>query len=803
MKKNISINISGIIFHIEEDGYDTLRKYLDSINSYFGSFEDSSEILADIESRIAEIFLARLNDGKQVVTAEDVNMLINTMGNVSDFRAAEEQEFSSGAKSSQQKESFSSTSTAQKRLLRDEKRKILGGVCAGLGYYFNIDPVWPRLLFALLVLGSYGSLILVYIILWIALPASTDLDDGATSKKMFRDPERKVIGGVGGGVAAYFGADLAVIRLLFVLLAFAGGLGIIIYIILWIALPEAKTITEKMQMQGEPVTLSNIESTVKKGLNERDGAEESTLAKIVLFPFRLIAMIINGLAGALGPLFKVSVDILRIAIGGIIALLGIFFIIAILTSFGVVFGLFHAPDWLALNDWRMQNIGFPLQAFRNSFPGLTVFSAFVAALIPFLFIALLGFSIVARRIVFNAIVGWTLFVLFFVSVIFLGISVPRIVYAFKEEGEVTEEQLFAVNDHVAIFAVRQVGMDDYEVTDLTLRGYEGNDIKLVKRFIAQGNTRKIAAENAKMVEYQVAQTDSIITFDSNITFKQDAIFRAQRLDMDLYIPYGKKFVISEDAWRLIDNFNRHRKYNGYRYEDYYQSDKQLWEMTKSGLTCVGCDDDINDNNAGTVDGGSDYPLTDFDRLDLRGIFDVTIEEGSTFAINIVGAGDAKDRYDVYVDGETLVIDFEDRGNFFWKRDYTNDVTLKLRITMPSLEELKVKGAGLVNLRGFDEEDVDITAAGAVRVDADLNANNLTAKITGASSLQLNGEGDFMDVQLSGASNLKAFDYQVERANIEASGASSAKVNVTESLDVDKGVASSVTNTSSARRYREN
>ena len=73
MKKNISINISGIIFHIEEDGYENLRKYLDSINKYFASFEDSSEILADIESRVAEIFLSKLNEGKQVITGRRCN----------------------------------------------------------------------------------------------------------------------------------------------------------------------------------------------------------------------------------------------------------------------------------------------------------------------------------------------------------------------------------------------------------------------------------------------------------------------------------------------------------------------------------------------------------------------------------------------------------------------------------------------------------------------------------------------------------------------------------------------------------
>src|SRR5690606_41992688 len=92
MKKNISINISGIIFHIEEDGYDDLKRYLDSIHRYFSSFDDSSEILADIESRIAEIFLSKLSEEKQVITREDVQALMATMGSVSDFRAEERSE---------------------------------------------------------------------------------------------------------------------------------------------------------------------------------------------------------------------------------------------------------------------------------------------------------------------------------------------------------------------------------------------------------------------------------------------------------------------------------------------------------------------------------------------------------------------------------------------------------------------------------------------------------------------------------------------------------------------------------------
>ena len=92
MQKNISINIGGIIFHIEEDGFEKLKNYLDSVNSYFSSFEDSKEIIEDIEGRIAEIFLAKLDDGKQIITIEDVQELIATMGTTKDFEETIETE---------------------------------------------------------------------------------------------------------------------------------------------------------------------------------------------------------------------------------------------------------------------------------------------------------------------------------------------------------------------------------------------------------------------------------------------------------------------------------------------------------------------------------------------------------------------------------------------------------------------------------------------------------------------------------------------------------------------------------------
>lgn len=797
MKKNISINISGIIFHIEEDGYETLRKYLDSINRYFSNFEDSSEILADIEGRIAEIFLAKLNEGKQVITAEDVNALMTTMGNVNDFKAAEEQEFASTESAKSEQKRTTTASAATKRLFRDQKRKILGGVCAGLAHYFSIDPVWTRVIMALLFFGYGGGLIL-YIILWIVLPASNELEEETSVKKMFRNPDQKVLGGVASGVASFFGVDVVIIRLLFVVFTFAGGTGLILYIILWISLPEAKTITEKMEMQGEPVTLTNIESSVKKSLNEKDNQEESTLAKIILFPFRILGMILNGMASVLGPLVRVFVDVLRVASGIIIILIGFTFILSLLFAAGAAAGIFSSSP-LLWGDLHLSGLSLPLDAMRNAFPGWTLTAAFLVAFVPAIFIFLLGISIVAKKIVFNAMVGWALFVLFFVSIAFLSINVPRFIFSFKEDGEYKVEKTFEFNGKMPVFKINEVGLDDYDVTNLKIKGYEGTNLKLVEHFEAQGNTRKIAGENAQMVDYNVVQQDSVLIFDSNITFKKDSKFRAQRLDMELFIPYHQKFTFDKELWRLINNYNGHNyRYNGYQYYDYYDTDNQIWEVTEDGLNCLSCqkkeingESDMNRPSGSGLGTEDQFGLENFNGVDLNGIFRVKIQKSDNYAVRLDDESSNRKRYNVYLDGETLVIDYDNKSEKFWKRNFVSGEEIKITITTPQLKEVNVRGAGKVDVIGFDEEDMEIKLLGAIVANFEISARNLNADITGASSLELNGDGDFLDANITGASSLKAYRYEVERAVVEAHGASSAKVNVTQSLEITKGIASTI------------
>jgi phage shock protein PspC (stress-responsive transcriptional regulator) len=782
MKKNISINISGIIFHIDEDGYDTLRKYLDSINKYFSSFEDSSEILADIENRIAEIFLSKLNDGKQVITLEDVNGLIATMGNVSDFKAAEESaanEQSKSESSNQERASAYSNQTENRKLVRDQKRKILGGVCAGLGYYFNIDPVWPRVLIALLVLGSYGSLLLVYILLWILLPSSDDLEE-TTVKKLYRNAEKKVLGGVASGIAAFFGVDITVVRLIFVILFVVAGLGGVVYIILWAVLPEAKSITEKMEMQGEPVTLSNIESTVKKNLNER-GAEESPLTKIVLFPFRLIATVINALGQAIGPVVRVFFELIRIAIGLAIFITGLALLISVVITFGVFFGLFSAsilPEYWG----NPQDFSLPLDAFRHTIPVWSMIAVFVVAFIPSLCILLSGSSILSKRSMFNAGVGWSLGGLFFIAILILSFTVPKIIYSFKEDGEYKVEKTFDLKGKTGVFKVNETGLQSYHRVDLTIKGYDGKEIKLVQRFSAQGSTRKKGAENAQMVTYQVIQQDSILTFDSNLTFKKDAQFYAQRLEMELFIPYGSTFVIEEEMWRLIDNHSW--DYDGYRDSNF----DKTWKMTEKELECINCTEPTETK---AIELKDQYGLSDFNEIDLKGIFDLVIQQGDAYSVQLDGPEREKKKYEVSTSGETLEIDYHSNNKTFWEGKLNTSNAVTITITIPHLRKLKVKGAGKLRINGFDEDDMEFELLGAMVGDADVKAHNLTVDLSGPMIFELDGEGSFLQADVQKLAQLKAGQYVVDHAVIEAKKIGTVRVNATNTVEIDADLVSSV------------
>lgn len=196
MKKTVTINLAGMVFHIDEDAYDQLKHYMDSIKHSLANNESKDEIMEDIEARMAELFNDRLKSRKEVISYEDVQAIQEAMGAASAFGEDESEK-------SQAQQAQSETKRAN--LYRDLEHNVVGGVCSGIGQYYKFDPVWLRLAFVLLFLLS--------------------------------------------------------------------GSGLLIYIILWVVIPGAKTPTQKMEMRGERVTVSNIEKNFNK--QENAGKEQT------------------------------------------------------------------------------------------------------------------------------------------------------------------------------------------------------------------------------------------------------------------------------------------------------------------------------------------------------------------------------------------------------------------------------------------------------------------------------------------------------------------------------------------------
>ena len=205
MKKTFTISLGHSVFNVEEDAYDILKMYLDSIKNYFEKMENDSEIISDFELRIAENFSSKLSSGKQYINLSDVKEVIQIMGSLDDFQEIYDDD---------QTEDVKEDKKINNKLFRDSSNRIIAGVCSGIAEYFKIDPIIVRVLFFIAVPLN----LIVYIIFWIGIP-SKDFDPDLR-KILYRDTENGVIGGVAKGLSNYLKIDSNIIRVIFVVSLF-------------------------------------------------------------------------------------------------------------------------------------------------------------------------------------------------------------------------------------------------------------------------------------------------------------------------------------------------------------------------------------------------------------------------------------------------------------------------------------------------------------------------------------------------------------------------------------------------------
>lgn len=605
MKKTLSINISGILFHIEEDGYDTLKNYLESINTHFSGYSDSKEIVSDIENRIAEIFLSYLKNNNQVITAENVTRLIEKMGTIADFSSLEEKEEVEEVVDPASDDFYKYVTPPNaepggyKKLMRMEHKKILGGVCAGIAHYFAIDALWIRLIAILLLFsgninfdlfdfnpfgwiqvnfGFAGLAVIAYIVLWVILPVSYINEENKEIKKLFRNPDDKVLGGVASGLAAYLGVkELLYIRLAFVFLTIAGGSGVVIYLILWIITPVASSITERIKMKGGEITLDSIDSTLKETINPVPPAPESTLKKVAMTPFRVLGQVIEALGSALGSLGKFLLTLLRLFFGVVIFIFGMGLVGAPLVTFTLYLGIID-PMYYSTVD------GFPLEMVTELVPtGLAAAGLGVLA-IPGIVILMLGLSVLSKKNLVGSKFGLVALALWLMCIATLGFQIPRVIAKFKEEDRVITNTPLTPGQGV-LFLKANDGEEEefYQRVVLELKGTQDSVLTLNQEYFSRGQSKKQAQENIKKINYEYAVKDSVITFERGFDMKTLGAFRDQKLNLTLAIPYNKPFIMDDSLLDILENTIYK---NGYDWEDVRP--EAIWVFNEAGLTCLTC-----------------------------------------------------------------------------------------------------------------------------------------------------------------------------------------------------------------------
>jgi len=167
MNKTININLANTLFHMDEDAYNKMRRYLETVKRSFANTPGSDEILADIEARIAELFYEKLENERQVITQKEVDEVIAIMGQPEDYMVDED------IFEDEPRTRNTSQQTRVKKLYRDTEHKYVAGVSSGLAHYLGIDPLWVRILWVFLTIGSGGGFILLYGLLWILIPEAS------------------------------------------------------------------------------------------------------------------------------------------------------------------------------------------------------------------------------------------------------------------------------------------------------------------------------------------------------------------------------------------------------------------------------------------------------------------------------------------------------------------------------------------------------------------------------------------------------------------------------------------------------
>ncbi|RYZ22257.1 MAG: PspC domain-containing protein [Chitinophagaceae bacterium] len=644
MKKIININLSGRVIPIEDAAYESLQRYIESLRRYFAAEEGRDEIINDIESRIAELMHDKVKKGAAAVTEADMESIINTMGRLEDFEEVDGDSgtaSAAGASAGTTDSAFTRVTGVKPRgrLYRDTNDKILGGVCSGIAHYFGIDPAIVRIILAILVFGA-GTGIFLYLLLWVFVPKRPL--EPTISKRFFRNPEDRIIGGVCGGLAAYFNKDAWTFRLIFlapvllnilleVLSAIFNGFGhhffpgfvfgsftgtfFIGYVVLWIILPEARSNFEKMEMRGENVDVHKIRENVKSEIESLKGHTQQ-FANEVKDQARAFGRSASEFAGTRGRTFASEVGATSRTVvhrtGSVIGTIVKAFVIFVVGSiafafFAVVIALMFTGVGDIANNFFLEN---GLQKFLG-WAGLLLFFG-----VPFMALV----TWLTRRIMKvrsqSHYLGWIFGSLWVIGILCVGLFAGSMFKSFRfsrqaESNVVPAAALNHLNVTVSEPEIRYSGYYSFINMDGDNGGWDVNEdsmflsnvhlvinksnddqyhVKMTRG--ASGMDARRAEQRAGAIQYPVFLQDSTLNLGSGFAISRNDKFRNQEVYVEIQVPVGKSIRFDQSINERLHPVRFNSRYNNRRrydrdFDDFnWENEVALNEHIQAGVRYV-------------------------------------------------------------------------------------------------------------------------------------------------------------------------------------------------------------------------
>lgn len=418
-------------------------------------------------------------------------------------------------------------------------------------------------------------------------------------KKLYRDMDERVIAGVCAGVAHYLDFDAKWIRLAAVLTVFLGGTGILVYALLWIIMPKAKSRIEKMEMKGEPANLLGFQKNldeelqaVKERLSEANKHAQPIFAQFGNFIGEFFEWFGRFISGTGKVIFKI------IAI--VIVIFGVLFLLSLIVSVAAFQGFWDA----SIYEY------FPFSIVNEGNRGVILFSAFIVCFIPVLALVLFSIRVAFSKQAINKTLSFALLIIWLAGVATVGYQAAKISSEFKQHAELTQttdlktlptyiididkSKYFSKEDsiayHIDANQKNQIVVDDFEDGPfvspnnirININKSENGATRIIQKFESQGKTFQSALQNAQNISYNYISKDATLTFNPRFQLRKGAIWRNQEVWINLEVPVGTKLIIKHDSYRYVNNYgtwdcdDKENDSNNY----------STWVMTEDGLKCI-------------------------------------------------------------------------------------------------------------------------------------------------------------------------------------------------------------------------